>query len=183
MPLGEATQGKDVTFEWLPFELRPEPTPTLRPEDDYLQSAWKNNVYPLAERLGLEMKLPGVSPQPYTRLAHEGVEFAKDHGKANEYAHEVFRAFFQRSEDIGNLDVLTRLAAGVGLSATEFAEAMRSGKYKERTQDLLRQARMQMITAVPTFIIGRRRVSGLYPAEVLKQIVEEQMGAHPGKGG
>ena len=66
------------------------------------------------------MKLPSVSPQPYTRLAHEGMEFAKDHGKGNDYAHALFEAFFQRSEDIGKLDVLTRLASGVGLNAAEF---------------------------------------------------------------
>lgn len=155
--------------------MRAEPTPTLRPEDEYLQSAWKNNVYPLAQRLGLEMTLPSVSPQPYTRLAHEGMEFAKDHGKGNEYAHALFRAFFQRSEDIAKLDVLTRLAVEVGMNAEDFREAISASKYKDRTLDLLRQARMQMITAVPTFIIGRQRVSGLYPADVLKQIVEEQM--------
>ena len=31
-PLKEAVEGKDVTVEWMPFELRPEPTPTLTPE-------------------------------------------------------------------------------------------------------------------------------------------------------
>ena len=180
MPLEEATKGKDVTFEWLPFELRPEPTPTLRPEDDYLQSAWKNNVYPLAQRLGVEMKLPSVSPQPHTRLAHEGMEFAKEHGKGNEYAHALFKAFFQRSEDIGKAEVLARIAGEVGLDGDDFRSALESGKYRDRTQDLLRQARMQMINAVPTFIIGRQRVSGLYPAEVLADIVEQQMKAVEG---
>ena len=155
--------------------MRPEPTPTLRPEDDYLQSAWKNNVYPLAQQLGLEMKLPSVSPQPYTRLAHEGMEFAKERGKGNEFAHALFGAFFQRSEDIGKLDVLANLAAQVGLNEQDFRRAIQSSRYSERTKELLRQARMQMVTAVPTFIIGRQRVSGLYPAEVLKQIVDEQM--------
>ena len=162
-------------MEWLPFELRPEPTPTLRPEDDYLQTAWRDNVYPLAKKLGLEMKLPGVSPQPYTRLAHEGMEFAKEHGKGNEYAHALFAAFFQRSEDIGKIDVLSRTAGVIGLNADEFRRSLEEGAYRERTQDLLRQARMQMVTAVPTFIIGRQRVSGLYPAEVLAQIVDQQM--------
>lgn len=170
-----ATKGKDVNFEWLPFELRPEPTPTLRPEDDYLQSAWKNNVYPLAQRLGVEMKLPNVSPQPHTRLAHEGMEFAKEHGKGNEYAHALFTAFFQRSEDIGQAEVLAKIACEVGLDAEEFRHALAEGKYRDRTQDLLRHSRMQMVTAVPTFIIGRQRVTGLYPAEVLGEIVEEQM--------
>jgi predicted DsbA family dithiol-disulfide isomerase len=162
-------------LEWLPFELRPEPTPTLRPEDDYLQTAWRDNVYPLAKKLGLEMKLPGVSPQPYTRLAHEGMEFAKEHGKGNEYAHALFAAFFQRSEDIGKIDVLSRTAGVIGLNADEFRRSLEEGAYRERTQDLLRQARMQMVTAVPTFIIGRQRVSGLYPAEVLAQIINQQV--------
>jgi predicted DsbA family dithiol-disulfide isomerase len=164
-----------VAFEWLPFDLRPEPIPTLRPEDDYLQTVWRNNVYPLAERLGVEMKLPSVSPQPHTRLAHEGMEFAKEHGKGNEYAHALFAAFFQRSEDIGKPDVLVRIASVVGLDAETFRRALEEGKYRERTGDLLRQARMQMVTAVPTFIIGRTRVSGLYPAEALRKIIDEQM--------
>ncbi len=162
-------------FEWLPFELRPEPTPTLRPEDEYLQTAWRDNVYPTAAKLGIEMKLPSVSPQPHTRLAHEAMEFAKDHGKGNEYAHELFRAFFQRSEDIGNPDVLTTLAGRSGLAEQEFRGALEERKYRDRTQDLLRQSRLQMVTAVPTFIIGRQRVTGLYPAEVLREIVDKQL--------
>ena len=53
----------------MPFELRPYSAPTLRPDGAYLQTAWQRSVYPLAERLGVEIKLPTVSPQPYTRLA------------------------------------------------------------------------------------------------------------------
>lgn len=177
MPLQEATKGKDVTFEWLPFELRPEPTPALRPEDEYLQTAWHKNVYPLAEKLGVEMKLPSVSPQPYTRLAHEAMEFAKEHGKGNDCAHALFKGFFQRSLDIGKIDVLSRIAVEVGLNGEEIRRALEEGAYRERTQDLLRHARMQMVTAVPTFLIGRQRVSGLYPAEVLAKIVDEQSAA------
>lgn len=160
----------------MPFELRPEPTPTLRPEDDYLQSAWRDNVYPLARKLGVEIRLPGVSPQPRTRLAHEGMEFAKDHAKADDFAHALFAAFFQRSQDIGDPDVLGAIAQETGLDEDAFRLALAEGKYRERTQDLLRQARMQMITAVPTFIIGRQRVTGLYPAETLAEIVERQGG-------
>jgi predicted DsbA family dithiol-disulfide isomerase len=132
-------------------------------------------VYPLAERLGVEMKLPSVSPQPHTRLAHEGMEFAKHFGKGNDYAHVLFAAFFQRGEDIGKIEVLARLAAEVGLDPTEFQRALEAGTYREQTKEMLRQARMQMVTAVPTFIIGRQRVSGLYPAETLAQIVDEQI--------
>jgi len=37
-PLNEAINelDGDAVVEWMPFELRPHPTPTLKPEDDYL---------------------------------------------------------------------------------------------------------------------------------------------------
>lgn len=59
-----ATDGLEVDVVWMPFELRPYPTPTLRLEDNYLPTAWKHGVYPAAERLGVPIRLPTVSPQP-----------------------------------------------------------------------------------------------------------------------
>jgi predicted DsbA family dithiol-disulfide isomerase len=128
----------------------------------------------LAQQLGVEMKLPSVSPQPHTRLAHEATEFAKAHGKGGEFAHAVFAAFFQRGEDIGQIDVLARLGGEVGLNADELRRALETSEYRQQTFDLLRQAHMQMITAVPTFQIGRQRVTGLYPVEALREIIEAQ---------
>jgi predicted DsbA family dithiol-disulfide isomerase len=48
----------------------------------------------MAEKLGVNMKLPSVSPYPYTNLAFQELEFAKDQGKGDEYNDAVFRAFF-----------------------------------------------------------------------------------------
>ena len=80
-PLQEAVRGKDVAIEWLSFELRPEPVPTLLPEGDYLQRAWSQSVYPIARRMGVPIVLPDVSPQPRTTLAFEGYQFARAHRK------------------------------------------------------------------------------------------------------
>ena len=80
-----------MEVEWMPFELRPYPNETLRPEGDYLQRAWQQSVYPIARRLGVPIKLPEVSPQPHTNLAFEGYQFAKEHGKGNDYNRRVWR--------------------------------------------------------------------------------------------
>lgn len=48
----KAIEGVDVDIQWMPFELREYPTPTLRPEDEYLPSIWRRSVYPMAELLG-----------------------------------------------------------------------------------------------------------------------------------
>ena len=97
------------SVEWMPFELRPFPTPTLKPEDEYLPRVWESSVYPMAESLGLEVSLPTVSPQPYTHFAFEGYQFAKEQEKGEEYSNRVFEAFFKEDKDIGNIDVLTEL--------------------------------------------------------------------------
>ena len=41
----KAIEGLEVEIEWMPFELRPYPTPTLKPEDEYLPRVWKASVY------------------------------------------------------------------------------------------------------------------------------------------
>jgi predicted DsbA family dithiol-disulfide isomerase len=165
-----------VEFEWMPFELRPYPNETLRPEGEHLQRAWKERVLPLAERMGVPMRLPQASPQPHTHLAHEGLQFAKEHGRANEYNHAVMSAFFQNSEDIGDVEVLTRIAGRAGLNEQEFRRALEERRYREQHQRLLRDAYQSLgISAVPSFFIGRRRLQGLYPKEILEQVIEEEL--------
>jgi predicted DsbA family dithiol-disulfide isomerase len=115
----------------MPFELRPYPKETLRPEGDYLQRAWQQSVYPIARRMGAPITLPKVSPQPHTHLAFEGFQYAKEHGKGNDYNHRVLQAFFVESQDIGQIEVLTKLAGEVGLNLKEFEEALRNRKYRE----------------------------------------------------
>src|SRR5438270_10477069 len=107
----------------MPFELRPEPQPTLRPEGEYLRRAWSQSVYPLARRMGVPIVLPPVSPQPHTDLAFEGYQHAREHGRVNEYNHRVLEAFFAEGRDIGEVGVLTDLAGEVGLDMVEFKAA------------------------------------------------------------
>ena len=136
----------------MPFELRPEPHPTQRPEGDYLQRAWSQSVYPIARRMGVPITLPKVSPQPHTHLAFEGYQYAKDYGKGNDYNHRVHEAFFVEGQDIGQIDVLTRLAGEVGLNEKEFEEALGTRKYREAHRRSLRHAYEGAgVTGVPMY--------------------------------
>ncbi|WP_121612688.1 DsbA family oxidoreductase [Mesobacillus foraminis] len=175
-PLEEAVKGKDVEIEWMPFELRPYPNETLKPEGNYLQTTWKQSVYPMAEQMGIDIVLPEVSPQPYTHLAFEGCQYAKEKGKGNEYNDRMLRAFFQEEQDIGDIDVLTKLAVEIGLDEGEYREALETRKYKEAHQKALEEAYSQAnITAVPTFMIGDTKVSGIRSKETLEQIINDEI--------
>lgn len=162
-------------MECMPFELRPEPNPTLRPEGGYLQRAWRQSVYPIAERMGVPINMPVVSPQPHTHLAFEGYQYAKEHGKGNEYNHRILRAFFVEGQDIGDIDVLTKLAGELGLNESEFREALQTRRYREAHQRALRHAYEEAgVTGVPMFVIGDEVLTGLQDAATLEAAIEAQ---------
>lgn len=161
------------SVEWMPFELRPAPTPTLKPEDEYLPRVWESSVYPMAESLDLDVQLPTISPQPYTHLAFEGYQFASAHEKGEEYSNRMFEAFFREDKDIGDVEVLTELAQEIGLDPLAYRQALESRKYKKQHQEALQEAQKYGIRAVPTFQIGRRLYQGVIPKEQLKEIIQE----------
>jgi len=162
----------DVEVIWRAFELRPEPVPTLDPKGDYLQRAWSTSVYPLAERLGVTMKLPPV--QPRTRLAHGAAHWARSQGRFDDYHEEIFRAFFERGEDIGDTDVLVTLATELGLETDALRQALRSHEFETSVLKDESAAARFGVTGVPAFIANRRAtLSGVRPVEHLKQLVDK----------
>src|SRR3954471_15705324 len=167
----------------MPFELRPEPNPTLRPEGEYLQRAWSRSVYPIARSMGVPIVLPAVSPQPHTHLAFEGYQYARGHGKGGEYNHRVLEAFFVEGRDIGDVGVLTMLAGEVGLDEDGFGEALRTRKYREAHRQALRHAYEEAgVNGVPMFVIGDRVLSGLQDRETLEAVIDEELAGSGDRG-
>ena len=160
--ISQVAGNEALKIEWMPFELHPAPHPTLRPEGEYLEHVWRESVYPLAEKLGIHIMLPNISPQPRTGLAFEGYQYAIDQGQGPAYTHRMFTAFFQEERHIGELPILTELAGELGFDTLEFHTALESGRYRKRHLEALRHAREEMhITAVPTFVRDHNRLQGL----------------------
>lgn len=176
-PLDEIVKEKGVEVEWMPFELRPSPYSKIDPwQDPDKLSSWDTFILPTAKKLGVEMRLPRVSPHPYTHLAFEGYQFAKEHGKGNEFHHRVFTAFFQEEQNIEDIEVLTNLAGEVGLSKEACKDALVSRKYREVHQEVLNHAYDEaQIMAVPTLVIGEEVIQGLASKETLAKIIDQEL--------
>jgi predicted DsbA family dithiol-disulfide isomerase len=160
-----------VEIIWRAFELRPEPVPTLDPKGDYLQRAWKNSVYPLAERLGIKMKLPPV--QPRTRLAHEAAHWARTQQRFDDYHAAIFRAFFERGEDIGKIEVLTSLASQLEMESNSLRHALEAHQYEKSVLEDETEAEELGLSGVPAFVANRRAaLSGVQPVENLKKLLD-----------
>lgn len=146
--------------------------PTLEPNGDYLHKVWGSSVYPLAENMGIDIKLPPV--QPRSRRAHEAAHWARRHGKFRGYNDALFRAFFQRGEDIGNTEVLTRLAADIGLEGDDLRDALDNELYLENVLADEREAKKLGLRGVPAFVANRKiALSGVQSPQALQKFVED----------
>ena len=159
----------DLEIVWRAFELRPEPVPTLDPAGDYLRRAWSQSVYPLAERLGMVMRLPPV--QPRSRLAHEAVAWARSHDRFEPMHKAIFRAFFERGEDIGQADVLAALATSIGLGGGGLKRSLERHDHLEEVLADERQAAHCGLSGVPAFVAGGAVLFGVQPADTLEEFV------------
>ena len=171
--LEELRRDRDVEVNIRPLELRPAPVPTLRPEDDYLPRIWNDIVYPMADRVGIPIRLPSVSPQPRTKKAFLVLQLAHERNIAEAYSHAMFQAFFQDDRNIGDEEFIVDIASSLGLEETSVREAIASPERRRQHQaDLAYATETMRITAVPGIIIGGTPLQGTPSTTRLKETVD-----------
>ncbi|MFF1555473.1 DsbA family protein [Rhodococcus erythropolis] len=158
-------------------ELRPYPMPTLRPEDEYLPDIWQRTVYPMTRHHEVDMMLPSLSPQPYTTLAFRGAQYADDLGLGRGYHRRMMTAFFQEDLDIGDREVLTRLAEKIGLDPVAYSAALDLDEYAQRHRRALAESEQMQISVVPTIVIGERRITGVATENVIQRALDKAAAA------
>lgn len=125
----------------------------------------------MAESLGVTMKLPPV--QPRSRLAHEAAQWARTQGEFDAINAEIFRAFFERGENIGEPEILIALAAKLDLDADLLRRALESRKFEPSVIADEREAEIIGLSGVPAFVANRKfALSGVQSLENLKMLVE-----------
>ena len=130
---------------------------------------WNDLVYPMAERIGIPIRLPSVSPQPRTEKAFLVLQLAHEHNIAGTYSQAMFQAFFQDDLDIGDEEVIVDVSRTLGLEA----EAMASPARKRQHQaDLAYATETMRITAVPGIVIDGTPLQGTPSATRLKKAVD-----------
>ena len=158
------------------FDLRP----AVPPEGMTREQANAGRTYPpgyvdnllqTARDSGIDMKRPPLIPN--TRKAHEATEFAKDAGRLLPFHRAVFRAYWEREENIGDIDILCHVGEECGIDAGGLREALRDGRYASRVEEQIAWARAAGITGVPTFIFDERfALVGAQDYEVFRDVAK-----------
>jgi predicted DsbA family dithiol-disulfide isomerase len=106
-------------------------------------------------------------------MAHEAAHWARAQGRFDDYHNEIFRAFFERGEDIGDADVLVALALGLGLDDHSLRQALISQEFAASVLADEDEASNLGASGVPAFIVNRKAaLSGVQPVENLKRLIE-----------
>ena len=121
----------------------------------------------IADQYGLSFK---STQRIYnTRLAHEGTEYAREHGKGIEFHRALFRRVYAEGGDPSQWNVLRATAEEVGLDVDEMQAQVESGKYTGIVEDQVKFAYQMGVTGVPTYVINERyAIVGAQPYEVFK---------------
>jgi len=143
-------------FELLPEELGPLPDDTPQPKDPAAPPS-RFELFSQAESAPVpEGRTIGVVR---THNALEGAAYAQDKApeRFDAYNEAVYRAFWERSEDISALNVLGRLAEGAGLDRAAFLQAVSSKAYYDQIVCFDDDAYAADVTHVPTFLFRGER--------------------------
>jgi predicted DsbA family dithiol-disulfide isomerase len=140
--------------------------------------------------LGIPFAFDRIAKTPNTRLAHRLIWEAGRQDRQDACVERLFRAYFEEALDIGDHEVLKRLAAEAGLDAGGVAEALADQASLDAVLGLEHEGLRLGIQGVPFFIlIEKYGVSGAQPPEfwrdALPRIAAEAAaapGAQPAEG-
>ena len=158
---------------WHSYELRPAGSPPIPAEYLARIKATEPRLNKMArEQYGIELNRGPMGI--HSRSALIGAKVAEAQGYGPQYYDAVLRAYWQRANNIGDVEVLAEIAQAIGLEREAFLAALRQPLYEAQVEDDIQQAYQYGLTGVPALIFGGRYlVSGAQPYEVLKQVVEK----------
>ena len=125
----------------------------------------------IADEVGLVMKQRDVLIN--SRKALGAAEFARERGKFDEMHRALFKAHWELTGKLEDVDDLVRIGAEVGLDPGELRAAIEEGRYEQLLDENRRLAESVGINAIPAHIFGRRYlVLGAQPYEAFTQVID-----------
>ncbi len=172
----------EVEVVWRSFELDPN-APRRRSgsaaehlsqkygmSEEQVEASWAR-LTALADAEGLEYHLDRTQGGS-SFDAHRLIWLAAEHGLQDEMKERLLRAYFTEGAAIGEPDVLSALAAEVGLPTAQVDEVLATDRFADEVRQDEERARLHGIQGVPFFAIDERYgVSGAQSADLLLEAI------------
>lgn len=172
----------ELSVEWAGLEIHPDNPPEGRPVEalGYPPKRWAqmmSALYRMAEEEGVYIKA-----RSFTTNSHKALllaEAAKEEGEATFYRlHDrLFQAYLGEGQNIGEVEVLRRLAQESGMEAHAAERAWSEPYYEQRLRASHVRAARLGITGTPTYLFGDRYLlPGAVPTAVLREAAAASRG-------
>ena len=131
------------------------------------------NLQAAGEAVGINFRQDIAVPVNTIR-AHRLSHFAALKGKGNEMEEELFKAHFTLGENVGAIEVLSKLAKAIGLNEDEVRNFLLSDEQMNEVKQDIQEAKELGISGVPFFVVNRKYgISGAQPAEVFLEALTQ----------
>jgi predicted DsbA family dithiol-disulfide isomerase len=170
----------DVVFR--PYQLDPSAPETAVPLRTHLARKFGASAEQMAAHVAAAARSEGIEMDfdaalsVNTLAAHRLLRLAeREHGREVQHAvaERLFEAHFSAGLDVGDVEVLSGLAAGAGMDAETVRAHLASDQGRPEVEAEIGDARRRGVTAVPTFVFdGRYRVEGAQPASTFSRVLE-----------
>lgn len=175
--------GSDIHVIWRPFQLNPTMPSDGMDRTTYLKAKFGSlEVFGRMEEqllaAGTDEQIPfafeKIQLTPNTFAAHRLVWHAAQQGKQDGVVENLFRAYFLEGNNIGDLKILTHVAAEAGLDRTETESFLASDKGAAEVKGEEAVGRRLGIRGVPYFILnGTISISGAQPPDIFVSALQQ----------
>ena len=167
-----------------PFELNPQMSADGQDIVEHVRQKYGGTPEQFAARqedirqrgaaLGFEFDMDKRSRIYNTFDAHRLLHWAGLEGRQSELKHRLLRAYFREGANVGDREVLVRLAGEAGLPIERAREILVADEYAVETRAQERFFLDHGINAVPAVIINERHlISGGQPVEVFERALRQ----------
>lgn len=175
----------EFSVTWRPYMLDPTVPEGGVPYRDYMKNkfgdgpsdrfkAMREHLEKAAPSAGINFRFGDIPMRPNTLDAHRLMRWATGQGLGNAAAEALFKSFFDDLEDVGNAEILSRIAGDVGLDQDLVSELLSKDDDKNTVREEILFFRNLGVSGVPCFIYqGQFAVQGAQePAAHAKAIDE-----------
>ena len=179
----EALRENPFEINWHPYQLNPEMPQTGMDRKEYLEKKFGSSkgiiagygtIFEHTKKFNIDANFDKIEVTPNTMHAHRISHWSALENCQNQIVSELFKAYFVNGLDIGDKEILAKLASKYFMDEKSILRLLDSDNDHNKVSKKDQAARQMGINAVPMFIVAEHyAVSGAQTSDLWKRVIKE----------
>ena len=178
-------KGQNISVNWCSFLLNPDLPPSGMERDTYLSNKFGTesrirqvygNISDVGLSVNIDFNFNSILHTPNSINTHRLVHFARADGKSEIALDVLFKNYFVKGKNIGDIDVLMFIAKSIGLDTHAFSIHLESTDGIAEIYAANARAHSLGVNGMPSYIFNKRlAISGAQEPNVLASLLDAAM--------